>query len=165
MDCPEENSYQLWEMTGRPHAVGQRESTQSLRHGLFGSLVLLLLLLPLSLAAQEPPESAILPDRTTAQEAEDLIQPGTAIRLFCEPCGDRFVQEVRVTSISAEEHPDERDPRWVIRINDAYLPVEEIYLRQKGEWRSLAHLLGLDPTGIPETIYPFFRAQPIPPEQ
>ncbi|MFP4303113.1 MAG: hypothetical protein ACLFQZ_13870 [Spirochaetaceae bacterium] len=128
-------------------------------------LSLFALAFPALLLSQEPPEYAVLPDGVTAMRATELIRNGQPIRLFCEPCGDRYVQEIRVVSVSAEEHPEEEDPRWVLRINGAYFPVEEIYLRREREWRNLAHLLGFDPADVPETIYPFLRARPIPPQE
>jgi hypothetical protein len=126
---------------------------------------LALLLVSVFLPAQAPPESATLPDRATAEEARELIQLGRPIRLFCEPCGDRYVQEVRVISVTVEEHPEEEECRWVVRVNGYYLPIEEIYLRLEGEWRNLAHILGLAPEEVPETIYPFLRARPVPPAE
>lgn len=125
----------------------------------------LLLIFPTNLFSQEPPEYSVLPDRSTAIRATQLLQEGRPIRLFCDPCGDQYVQEIRVVSVSAEEHPEEKDPRWVLRINGAYFPIRETYIRREGEWQNLAHLLGLDPPEVPETIYPFFRALPIPPQE
>lgn len=125
----------------------------------------LLLIVSADLFSQNPPEYSVLPDRSTALRATQLVEEGRPIRLFCDPCGDRYVQEIRVVSVSAEEHPKEKDPRWVLRINGAYLPLEETYIRREGAWQNLAHLLGLDPPEAPETIYPFFRALPIPPRE
>ena len=128
--------------------------------------LLLFLLLPAgTLPSQEPPESAILPDEQTAQRAKELIRPGSAIRLFCDRCRDQYVQEVRVVSVTVDEHPREESSRWVLRINGGYLPIEEIYLRIEGEWRNLAHLVGLAPEAVPETMYPFLRAVPVPPRE
>lgn len=116
-------------------------------------------------SAQEPPESATLPDERSAERAKELIRPGQPIRLFCDPCGDQYVQEMRVTSVRVEEHPEEKSPRWLLRVNGSFLPIEEIYLRREGAWRNLAHLLGIAPDGVPEEIYPFLRAQPVPPAE
>lgn len=124
---------------------------------------LLLLFLSLPLASQEPTESAVLSDRATAMRVVELVEVGKPIRLFCEPCGDRYVQEVRVIELSVEDYPGEQKQRWLLRINGAPLPINQIYFRRKGEWRSLAHAIGLDTPGVPETIYPFFRARPVPP--
>jgi hypothetical protein len=127
------------------------------------AFALLLLFLSLPLASQEPTDSALLPDRATAKRAVELLEVGRPIRLFCEPCGDRYVQEVRVMNVTLQEQQDEQDPRWSVKINGASLPINQIYFRQEGKWRNLAHAIGLDTPGVPETIYPFFRARPVPP--
>lgn len=128
--------------------------------------LLALFLLPTGiLRSEEPPTSAILSEEGMARRAEEIIQPGSAIRLFCDPCGDQYVQEVRVLSVTVEEHPNEVSPRWVLRVNGGYLPIKEIYIRREGAWQNLAHILGLAPEGVPETIYPFLRGVPVPPRE
>ena len=116
-------------------------------------------------AEETIPGYALLPNEATAERAAELLREGSRIRLFCDPCGDNYVQEVRVTSVTVAEHPEERNRRWVLRVNGDLFPIEEIYLRVDGEWRSLAHMLGIADKEIPETIFPFLRAQPIPPRE
>lgn len=109
--------------------------------------------------------SIYLPDRQTAVEARDMLLSHSPVRLFCEPCGDRYVQEVRVYSVAIDEHNEESKDTWLLRINGGEIPLGQIYLRREGSWWSLPHLLGLDPPGVPEEIYPFLRARPVPPQQ
>lgn len=110
-------------------------------------------------------QEALLPDRATAEEAKELLRRGSTIRLFCEPCGDRYVQEIRVISVTIDEHPAENNPRWILEINGDILPPEEIYLKRDGTWRNLGRILGIADESIPETIYPFLRARKVPPRE
>lgn len=111
---------------------------------IFISLVLLIMITGNAGADQ----AAWIPE-PDANKAASMINPGTEIRKFCQPCGQTSWTPVNVKKIEVRNTSGDY---FQVYINDKGLDLAYTYMNQDGKWRNIAIILGLDVSGVSEYI-------------
>ncbi|MBI2435109.1 MAG: DUF3298 and DUF4163 domain-containing protein [Candidatus Hydrogenedentes bacterium] len=86
----------------------------------------------------------------TAESAVELLPAGAEYRYYCQPCGDTAASPETVTT--AEVRYTGTEGMYEVAINDEGMDLAYIYVNIDGEWKNLALHLGLEVTGVDQTL-------------
>jgi len=87
--------------------------------------------------------------KADADRAVQMIDPGTEIRAFCQPCGDSswtsvIVNKIEVRNTSAKY--------FQIFVNGRGIDLAYYYINKDGKWRNIAIFLGIDVSDVSEFL-------------
>lgn len=89
-------------------------------------------------------------EKIKAFEASKFVEPGSVIRMYCEPCGDETWEDVEV-NVTRVNHTGYED-FYELQINGEGVDLAYTYVYHKDKWKNLAMLVGLDVQGVSEFI-------------
>jgi len=88
--------------------------------------------------------------KVAADRAASMMERGTIVRHFCEPCGDTKWREEKVRDVRVEE--SEWHDSFEIVLNGDGIDLAYTYIETDGGWRNLALMLDLDASGVSEVL-------------
>ncbi|MFZ5655748.1 MAG: hypothetical protein ACOY37_01575 [Pseudomonadota bacterium] len=101
-------------------------------------------------------------DLQQARAALARLRAGDVVHHYCAPCGDAKSERMTVRSLgidrvwdrdgSAQPYNSEGLTFWVVELNEVSVDLAYVYVREGGQWRNLADLLGLQPWRVPAVL-------------
>ncbi|QTA91613.1 Lysozyme inhibitor N-terminal domain-containing protein [Desulfonema magnum] len=88
--------------------------------------------------------------KSDAYKAGGMINPGMMIREYCAPCNDAGWKVLTVKQVEVKNTADGQS--YQVFLNGKGIDLAYTYIQKQGTWVNLAMLLGLDVSGVPESL-------------
>ncbi|NOQ36699.1 MAG: hypothetical protein GQ569_12535 [Methylococcaceae bacterium] len=85
-----------------------------------------------------------------ADIAANILQSTSAIRHYCQPCGDKQWTEESINSVKSEHTGYEN--YWQVLINGKGIDLAYVYLETDGGWQNIAIMLSIEVSDVPKLL-------------
>lgn len=85
-----------------------------------------------------------------ADIAANILRSTSAIRHYCQPCGDKQWTEESINSVKSEDTGYEN--YWQVLINGKGIDLAYVYLETDGGWQNMAIMLAIEVSDVAQIL-------------
>lgn len=89
-------------------------------------------------------------EKGEAEAAVNVLTVNSAIRHYCQPCGDKDWTQENIASVEAEHTG--HGQYWQVLVNGKEIDLAYVYVETDGGWRNVAMMLDIEVSDVPQIL-------------